>query len=965
MIDWIKEAISLSDQKRVSPLLDGFLMGEPMSTHHGVRCCPAVRENSDDKDDKYIVKIISIPATQTQLDALLLTGACQDAAAATEYFKELADDTVREAKLLQQLSRLEGFLPYEDWQIVPMEGSDLGYEVYLLGTYKRSLEKFLRTNTMTHLGAVNLGLDLCAALSICRRAGYMYIDLKPGNIFLSGEREYRIGDLGFARLKSLKYSDLPSKYRSCYTPPEMHDPMATLNPTVDIYAVGMILYRIYNNGQLPFAGQAPDTELPAPANADYEMAEIILKACHPNPRNRWQTPIEMGQALASYMQRNTVNDVPIVPPVVEAPAQEEETAEESEEQAEITVEPEFDETVPSEETIDDLPEGEMTEEFNTMVAQADDLLAAEVPDATYLNENTAEADEEAPAEETEEIPAISELSDDTAQFARLAQSFGSRRHEEFFNPPEEPEEPVPSVRKADDHTSVGVSDRKKGRGWITFIVLLLILALAGGGGYYYYQNYYLLPIDTLEVSAVEDTILVSVTTEVDESLLSVVCTDTYGNTKTQPLADGTALFADLNAGTQYQITVVADGFHKTSNATSGSCATAKQTKILDLGAKTGAEDGAVILNFTVEGPEAEEWVIEYSAADEEPKSVTFTGHMATITGLTLDKTYDFQLIPAAQSELWVVGTTSLEYTARKSILAENVEVVSCNDGVLTVQWGVPADAAVESWTVRCYDDNGYDETTTVFGNTAAFSGIIADSSYTVEVTAAGMTQSARAFVTAHSTTITGFTFSEENGLKVSWSFDGTAPAGGWLLMYSLDGGANSELFLCGEASGVIEDPIPGATYQITIQTSVGSTVFGGTTEYTYAQAPDFNNYSLTPDEVMVSLCKTPDKEDWNYKDVDGYTSSFASGEKASMVVYASAKFYRPNEDIEMMFIIRDAEGHTRMDLLSKETIDWRSIWSNGYAYLDIPTMPAESGDYTVDLYWGGAYVVSKSFTITE
>ena len=38
------------------------------------------------------------------------------------------------------------------------------------------------------------------------------------------------------------------------------------------------------------------------------------KAIDPNPRKRWQTPIEMGQALVSYMQRNTVQDVPIVPP---------------------------------------------------------------------------------------------------------------------------------------------------------------------------------------------------------------------------------------------------------------------------------------------------------------------------------------------------------------------------------------------------------------------------------------------------------------------------------------------------------------------------------------------------------------------------------------------------------------------------------------------------------------------------
>lgn len=158
----------MSEPKIISPLLDGFTMGNPMSDHDGVRCCPAIKENSE---NKYIVKIISIPSTQAQMDALLLAGAYKDASEAMDYFKTVVDDVYKEAELLGKLSKLEGFLGYEGWQMEPITRRRLGYEVYLLGDYRRSLDKFVRKNPMTQLEAINLGLDICSALSVCRQAG--------------------------------------------------------------------------------------------------------------------------------------------------------------------------------------------------------------------------------------------------------------------------------------------------------------------------------------------------------------------------------------------------------------------------------------------------------------------------------------------------------------------------------------------------------------------------------------------------------------------------------------------------------------------------------------------------------------------------------------------------------------------------------------------------------------------------
>ena len=113
-----------------------------------------------------------------------------------------------------------------------MQEGETGYDIYLLGQYRNTLDGVLATNEMTHLQAINLGLDLCAALSSARRLGYIFSNLKPSNIFLCNEREFRIGDLGFLSLESLEFASLPDKYRSAYTPAEISDAYASLNATM-------------------------------------------------------------------------------------------------------------------------------------------------------------------------------------------------------------------------------------------------------------------------------------------------------------------------------------------------------------------------------------------------------------------------------------------------------------------------------------------------------------------------------------------------------------------------------------------------------------------------------------------------------------------------------------------------------------------------------------------------------------
>lgn len=1053
----------MSERKRISPMLDNFDMGGPISEHHGVRCYPAMRKDSD---ERYIIKTVSIPASQTQLDALLLTGAFPDAASALTYFKEMADQTVSELDILQKLSQLEGFLPYEDWQIVSKD-DEVGFDVYMISPYKRSLRKFLQKNPMTHLGAVNLGLDICAALAVCRRSGYLYTDLKPNNIYVLDEKQFRIGDIGFIALDSLSYASLPDRCRSEYTAPEVMDTFATLNSTIDIYAIGLILHQIYNGGVLPAAGE--DGKFPAPENADYEMAEIILKACDPDPAARWQDPVEMGQALVSYMQRNGVNDTPIVPPVipvaepasepeaeestqiddtdlsdidlinipeieelaqdvdvllpsepdnseetpaemiaeediptvVDAPADEPTTEaipEEKQPDAEVSVEAENEETLDAEKTpavkedteydedsfgnlsfLEILPEDEtapennvsdvgydeITDELSQILAQADELVAHPVPDPVVAPEPVEVTLPETEVALTEDVPTPVEETGEESEPDEAPTTSDVSQDETVVIPAPAAQENQAAEEAADEEAEVSdevpVKKRNVLRWVLNTILILLILAILATG-FFYYRNIYLLPINDITVTGNESSMIVTVDSNIDESLLSVVCSDSHGNQISAPVVNGQATFANLSPDTAYNIKLLVDGFHRLTGETAASYSTPAQTNVAQFTAVTGTENGSVILAFTVEGPDNGDWSVAYYTDGEEPKTVEMLSHMTTLTGLTVGKEYHFVLLPG--EDMYVTGQTEISFTASDLVYAENVNIISCVNNQLTATWTAPEGSNVSEWTVRCYDDADYNETLIIADTTAVFDNVDPAKSYTVEVLAAGMSVSQRAYMSANAITITDFQATVSgNKMKLSWNASESVPEGGWVLRYTVDNCDIQSSVSCTDNSAVISPIVPDSTYTFTLQKTNGDGVLTVPLICEVSKAQDFSGYGMIRASMTYSLCKQPEDADWRYTEIkeEDYTNTFAVGEKISVVGQLHDTYGISDDPINIMYVFRNADNEVVSYCYSDS--HWDDMWSKSYGEFNIPQAPTEAGEYIMDIYFNGKLVTVKAVNI--
>ena len=1084
----------MSEPKLISPMLDDFMMGDPLSEHHGVRCCPAMRKDSD---SRYIVKIISVPASQVQLEALLLTGAYSTQDAALAYFKDMANDVTEEVEVLKKLSKFEGFLPYENYQIVPMEDGAVGFDVYLLSPYKRTLERFLKSKPVTHLNAVNMGLDLCASMAMCRRAGYLYVDLKPSNIFVNDKNEFCIGDLGFVRLDALKYASLPERYRSAYTAPEIQDAMSSLNSTVDIYAIGMILYGIYNDGKLPKENEL--SELAPPIYADYEMSQIILKACDPNPEQRWQDPLQLGQELVAYMQRNSVNDTPIVPipepvvlpdpmpaPVVdEAPAQEEipatdtapaetpETgsAEEDVEEAltAALLSPEQEEVDSFIDELEDLIDMDDTEdqETNPFIEEEDakaKVLPAPVPVESAENDPVEEdeyddledfdpfgpaednglnerdiadlsfmdamvSDETVPQEDELEEIAYSDISDDASDILSMADELIAHKAPEPVVAPEPIEVPMPEpITFIDDDEALSaelaaaLEEKEKAqqdvKGLVDFInngyndvddesfdpneydetaaqqqsdeydpvivrrekekkpvnkklikrvvitaFMILLAAAMFFGAYYFYHNYYLQTIDDMTLTGMGNKLIVELDTDVDNNLLRVECTDTYGTVKPGIVIDSKAVFTDLNPNTTYTVKVSINGFYQLTGDTTGTYTTPAQTTIVSFTALAGSEDGSFILNFTVDGQDSNDWLVTISTDGEEPREQSFTGHMVTVNGLTPGKNYTFRL--SSPKLRYIVGKDAITKTATKLVIADDLTITACDSNGLTAHWNVPEDTEVSGWTVRCYNDQGFDETLTTLDTTISFIGIDPTAAYTLEVTADGMTVNARAYVSANSATISNFRVedTDEAQLKLTWDNEGGIPADGWLLLYNLKDSEQQDVVRTSVNSALVNNLIPGETYEFSLQASDGTTVFGGTFTYKIPAPKNFEGHGVNASNMTFTMCITPEKENWKHTDVkkDQKTSEFTAGQKASFIVKLNRK-YIPDKDVtDIQYVIRDKDGKLVSNTVKSET--WISMWLNYYCELDVPSIPDVAGEYTIEIYFNSMFAHKQTFTV--
>lgn len=261
------------------------------------------------------LKAITIPKTQSELESLLDDG--MDATGATQYLEQFVEKIVGEFVLMSKLKGNSHIVSYEDHQVIKHKDG-IGWDILIRMELLTPLMTHMKTTSVTKRDVIQLGIDMCRALELCQKYNIIHRDIKPENIFIADSGDFKLGDFGIAKEVEKTQSGLTKTGTQTYMAPEVYKGQP-YGSSVDIYSLGIVLYRLLNHNRAPFMPQYPEPisysdreralimrmgghKFPVPSGvADSRLAEIALKACSFKPEDRYSSPTQMREDLEAIL----------------------------------------------------------------------------------------------------------------------------------------------------------------------------------------------------------------------------------------------------------------------------------------------------------------------------------------------------------------------------------------------------------------------------------------------------------------------------------------------------------------------------------------------------------------------------------------------------------------------------------------------------------------------------------------
>ena len=189
---------------------------------------------------------------------------------------------------------------------------------YVEGKTLKQLIK--KRGSLTLPEVVDIMLQLTKAIAHAHESYIIHRDIKPQNVIILEDGTVKIMDFGIA--VALNSGDLTQTNSVMgtvyYIPPEQANGGAATIKS-DIYSLGILMYELVT-GHVPFKGDSPvevalkHMKEPLPSICEYDpdmpqsIENIILRAAAKNPKNRYDSAMEMHDDLKTALDPERFNE---------------------------------------------------------------------------------------------------------------------------------------------------------------------------------------------------------------------------------------------------------------------------------------------------------------------------------------------------------------------------------------------------------------------------------------------------------------------------------------------------------------------------------------------------------------------------------------------------------------------------------------------------------------------------------
>ena len=261
------------------------------------------------------LKVIEISGDPGEIKMYRKMGMDEDSI--TEIYEERKNQLFTAVVRLSCLRTAYGIASVEDFDSFWNE-EDSSWTILIRSEFLESLDAYgkKKDGDLLPYEIAEMGRDIAGALMTLEKEGITTLSVKPSNILRNTEGAYKLSDAGInegtGRLAASKVGTLFS-----WDAPELVR-SGKYDQTSDIYSLGMVMYVLLNGGKRPFMEEGgvlkrwmkfrianerrvSGEPLPNPVSGDEELQKIVLRACAPDPEDRYQNAEELKEALEIWL----------------------------------------------------------------------------------------------------------------------------------------------------------------------------------------------------------------------------------------------------------------------------------------------------------------------------------------------------------------------------------------------------------------------------------------------------------------------------------------------------------------------------------------------------------------------------------------------------------------------------------------------------------------------------------------